>query len=207
MENAAAQLIMNSMARTCDVTSPDSLSKSADVIQGGGVLVYPTDTLYGFGVDARDDDALQRLSHIKGKGGPWSVAVSDLEMLQCYATLRGTQRDFATSHLPGKVTLILPSVLTDIATPVLGPDQTVGVRIPDHLFVIELVRRLDFPITSTSVNRTGEEPLNDPHAIAELFGAEVDLIIDAGILPPSAGSRIYDLTGETIETVRDSDDA
>ena len=135
------------------------------------------------------------------------MAVSDLEMLQRYATLRGTQRDFAPSHLPGKITLILPSVLTDIATSVLGPDQTVGIRIPDHLFVIELVKRLDFPITSTSVNRTGEKPLNDPHAIAELFGMEVDLIIDAGILPPSAGSRIYDLTGETIETVRDSDDA
>ena len=207
MENAAAQLIMNSMARTCDVTSPDSLSKAAEVIQSGGVLVYPTDTLYGLGVDARDDDAIMKLSRMKGRGGPWSVAVSNLEMLQRYATLRGTQRDFAPSHLPGKITLILPAVLTDIAASVLGPDQTVGIRIPDHLFVIELVKRLDFPITSTSVNRTGEKPLNDPHAIAELFGMEVDLIIDAGILPPSAGSRIYDLTGETIETVRDSDDA
>lgn len=204
MENAASRFILNGMTLICDAASSDCLTRAAKVIQDGGVLVYPTDTLYGFGVDARDDDAIRKLSRIKGRGGPWSVAVSDLEMVQRYASLPEMQRDFAASRLPGKVTLILPAVTSDMTAAVLGPDQTVGIRIPDHFFVIELVRRLDFPITSTSVNRTGEEPLNDPHTIAELFAMEVDLIIDAGILPPSSGSRIYDLSGETIKTVRDS---
>jgi len=204
MENAPAQLILNDMAQTFDVTSPDSLIRAAKVIQDGGVVVYPTDTLYGLGVDARDDDAILRLSRMKGREGPWSVAVADMEMLKQYAHVPAGREEFIQSHLPGKVTVILPAVQSSLSQMVQSDLQTVDIRTPDHFFVIELVRRLDFPITSTSVNRTAEPPLNDPGTIIELFGAEVDLIIDAGILPPSAGSRIYDLSGETIKTVRNS---
>jgi L-threonylcarbamoyladenylate synthase len=84
----------------------------------------------------------------------------------------------------------------------VAPGNTVGVRIPDHSVPVELAKALKKPITSTSVNRTGEPPLNDPKTIDKQFSTEIDLIIDAGTLPSSSGSTIYDLTTESVKAVR-----
>lgn len=191
------------MTTLCKIDSPHCFPRAQEVIVDGGVVVYPTDTLYGFGVDAHSPRAVRGLNLLKGRQGPLSIAVASLEMVEAYGEIHDDKREFVVSHLPGKVTLILKARPSDLAPELLGPNQTVGIRIPDHPFPIDLTRKLDAPITTTSVNRTGEPPLNDPDRIVQEFGDEVDLVVDDGPLPPSGGSAVYDLTGREITLRRD----
>ncbi|MFQ6615371.1 MAG: L-threonylcarbamoyladenylate synthase [Fidelibacterota bacterium] len=190
------------MAPICKLNSPDCLPRAEQVILEGGLLVYPTDTLYGFGVDARSPTALELLTRIKGRGGPYSIAVASLEMVETHGDIPDERRAFVLSHLPGKVTIIVKARTQGLSSRVLGPGGTVGIRMPDHPFPTKLTERLNFPITTTSVNRTGEPPLNDPAAIARQFANDVDLIVDGGPLPASRGSTVYDLTGKEIAVLR-----
>ena len=183
--------------------NPTILEQAADVIRDGGVIIYPTDTLYGFGVDAGNDAAVERLSTIKGRPGPWSIAVADLEMLKRYADIPEIYISTVEDTLPGPVTLILPASDSEISSSIISDHHSIGIRIPDHPFPISLIQRLGFPITSTSVNRTGMPALNDPRQIKREFDDEFNLLIDAGLLPKSKGSTIIDLTGKTMQIVRD----
>ena len=183
--------------------NPTILEQAADVIRDGGVIIYPTDTLYGFGVDAGNDAAVERLSSIKGRQGPWSIAVADLEMLKRYADIPEIYISTVEDTLPGPVTLILPASDSEISSSIISDHHSIGIRIPDHPFPISLIQRLGFPITSTSVNRTGMPALNDPREIKREFDDEFNLLIDAGLLPKSKGSTIIDLTGKTMQIVRD----
>ena len=188
-----------------NVNQPDAIQKAADTIRKGGIIAYPTDTLYGFGVDVRNSKAVQRLCRIKGRGGPWSIVVSDLTMLQQYAKIPNGKKTYLDTQLPGKVTFILPAVKSDISPLLLGNNETVGIRLPAYSFPTELVRNLGYPITSTSVNRTGEKAINNPYKIIKEFGFEIDLIINAGTLPPSEGSQIIDISTTEEQILRNGD--
>ncbi|MDP6569542.1 MAG: L-threonylcarbamoyladenylate synthase [Candidatus Marinimicrobia bacterium] len=183
--------------------NPTIVEQAADVIRDGGVIIYPTDTLYGFGVDAGNDTAVERLSTIKGRPGPWSIAVSNMEMLKRYADIPEIYISTVEDTLPGPVTLILPASDSEISSSIISDHHSIGIRIPDHPFPISLIQQLGFPITSTSVNRTGMPALNDPRQIKREFDDEFNLLIDAGLLPKSKGSTIIDLTGKTMQIVRD----
>ena len=183
--------------------NPTILEQAADVIRDGGIIIYPTDTLYGFGVDAGNDAAVERLSTIKGRPGPWSIAVADLEMLKRYADIPEIYISTVEDTLPGPVTLILPASDSEISSSIISDHHSIGIRIPDHPFPISLIQQLGFPITSTSVNRTGMPALNDPRQIKREFDDEFNLLIDAGLLPKSKGSTIINLIGKTMQIVRD----
>jgi len=129
--------------------------------------------------------------------------VSNMEMLERYALLSKTDRSKVENYLPGPVTLILPFSDSDISSSIISERQTIGIRIPDYSFPRSLTEKLGFPITSTSVNRTGTPALNDPREIKSEFDDEFNLLIDAGVLPTSKGSTIIDLSGKTIQIVRD----
>lgn len=188
------------------IDNPASLKQAADVIRSGGVLIYPTDTLYGFGVDARNDAAVAQLVTIKGRSGPWSIVVGDWEMLKLYAKIPKLHATEINKYLPGPVTLILPACESDISPHILGTQKSIGTRIPDHPFPTALTQKLGFPITSTSVNRTGKPPLNSPEEIAKEFDGEFDLLIAAGILTSSKGSTLIDLTGDMVHILRGKTD-
>ncbi|MEE9166654.1 MAG: Sua5/YciO/YrdC/YwlC family protein, partial [Candidatus Neomarinimicrobiota bacterium] len=125
------------------------LKQAQAVILEGGILIYPTDTLYGFGVDPRNNSALERLSRLKGRGGPWSIAVPDEAMLRQYGEVSHESWKFIESHLPGKVTFVLRAKQSDLSPYVLAKNNTVGMRIPHHPFPVKLTAELRFPITST----------------------------------------------------------
>ena len=183
------------------VSSPNAITEAVKILTSGGVVVYPTDTLYGLGADALNSEAVEKISKIKRRPGPWSIVVTDLDMLKEYCKIPISHEEFINSQLPGAVTLILPGASHQIED-FVAPGNTVGVRIPNHSVPVELAKALKKPITSTSVNRTGEPPLNDPKTIDKQFSTEIDLIIDAGTLPFSSGSTIYDLTTESVKAVR-----
>ena len=179
----------------------------------GFLVLYPTDTLYGLGVDATDPEAVARLQELKGRneGKPFSVAVDSLEMIERYAEVTPLARRLAEKFLPGKLTLILqakcatPGCCT-LAEGVVAEDGSVGVRIPAQNQVLELIGELGKPITATSANASGMPTENTPEAILGQFGDKASWItdvIDAGALPQSLPSTVVDARGEAPVIVRE----
>ena len=96
----------------------------------------------------------------------------------------------------------MPVIKNIVHPSILGSDQTLGIRMPQYPFPKDLCRKLNLPITTTSVNETASDPLHDPALIIDKFGSKIDLIIDAGILPKSRGSKIYKLENTKFIKIR-----
>ena len=190
------------MTKHLSIDNANILVESAKVLDCGGIIVYPTDTLYGFGADARNKEAINKINIIKGRNSPMSVIASDFEQLLSWTRLSDIEIDLVSKKIGDKTTFILPAVEGIIHGSILGPDNTIGVRIPTHQFGPDLVAKIGYPITSSSVNRHGDKPLNNPAIIIQEFGEEIDLIIDDGILPSSKGSTIYMVHNNQLNKVR-----
>ena len=163
----------------------DIIEKAVHILRTDGIVIYPTETVYGLGGDAFSDDAIMRVYEAKQRplSKPMSIAVSDLDMLSAVAYTGKREMEFIERFLPGPVTVILrarsclPPVLT-------GGTGMIGIRYPAHPVAIDLISRLDSPITATSANLSGAR---DPVTPGECHVPH-DLLIDGGLLPgtPSA---------------------
>ncbi|MFQ6605022.1 MAG: L-threonylcarbamoyladenylate synthase [Fidelibacterota bacterium] len=184
------------------LSHPSIVSDTVGTLKKGGLVVYPTDTLYGFGVIGTDGEAIQRINRIKGRTGPMSVIAPDTATARTWA--RCTPDEWATilTELGGATTVIFPVKPGIVHPSLLGPDHSLGVRIPRQPSILSIVARLGQPLTTTSVNRTGQAPCNDPDEIERQFGSEIDLLIDGGHLPASSGSRIFKLDHSTLKMIR-----
>ena len=175
-------------------TDPLAVEKSINILKKGGVIVYPTDTLYGFGVDANNSYAIERINKLKNRQSPMSVIACRFEQAMSWTNIKEKDIEIAKKILDSSSTLILDAKKNIVSNKILGKnDTTLGVRIPKHKFCYDISREYDKPITTTSVNRSGEQPFNDPETISEIFGEGIDLLIDGGKIRKSAGSKIYEL--------------
>lgn len=173
---------------------------AAEVLRRGGVILYPTDTLYGLGADAFSDEAVAKVKRIKGRDEkkPIHAIVEDFEAVQAYAVTHELAEILAREFWPGALTLILkkkPAYHTGIAR---GMD-TFGVRVPRHTFCHTLARLFGGPYTTTSANKSGEASLRTVEAILEQLGntaQDIDLVIDAGELPAREPSTVVDVSQE-----------
>lgn len=170
------------------------------------IVLYPTDTLYGLGVDATDPEAVMRLKELKGRDDrkPISIAVSDIEMMKQYAKVTPLAETLAKKFLPGKLTLILNA--KNLPDELTAGDGTIGVRIPNHPKALELIKKTRKPITATSANVSGMETESTPERILAQFGEKaswITKIIDSGELPPSGPSTVVDARGEEIIIIRE----
>lgn len=168
---------------------PELLQQAVQTLRRDGLIVYPTDTIYGLGADALSENAIERVYAVKmrPRSMPVSVAVSDIEMLGAIAVVDRTADAFIDRFLPGPVTVVLKakSCLPEILT---GGTGLIGIRFPDHPVPLEIIRELDAPITATSANiHGGPNPVsaNDVHV-------SHDLLIDGGMLPGTP-STVVDL--------------
>ena len=184
------------------LNSKNVLQVAGNAILFGGVIVYPTDTLYGFGVDARNENAIKRLNAIKGRTGPMSVIAPDVNTVLNWTNISYQDWEMVKKFLRGPTTIILPVKKGIVHSSILGKDGTLGIRIPSHSFGPELTSKLGFPITTTSVNKTYENPLNNPKDIIHKFDGEFDLLIDDGNLPKTKGSTIYKLEKSKLTIIR-----
>ncbi|MBT3738376.1 MAG: threonylcarbamoyl-AMP synthase [Candidatus Marinimicrobia bacterium] len=184
------------------LNSKNALQAAGNAILFGGVIVYPTDTLYGFGVDARNENAIKRLNAIKGRTGPMSVIAPDVNTVLNWTNISYQDWEMVKKFLRGPTTIILPVKKGIVHSSILGKDGTLGIRIPSHSFGPELTSKLGFPITTTSVNKTYENPLNNPKDIIQKFDGEFDLLIDDGNLPKTKGSTIYKLEKSKLTIIR-----
>lgn len=175
------------------------LQRAASIICRGGVVVYPTETVYGLGASAFDRNAVAKIFMIKGRPSsmPISVAVSNFDMIRQVASI-DSQEDMQLlkSLLPGPVTVLirrspdLPEILT-------AGSQLIGIRYPDHRVSCRLVE-LAGPITSTSANLTGQPSPASTAQISVEIRSSVDMIIDAGLSSLGIPSTILDLKSRRI---------
>ncbi len=171
--------------------------RAADILRGGGVVLYPTDTLYGLGVDAFSDEAVAKIFSIKGRneGKPIHAIVADIAMAEMYAEITSDVRVLAEKLPRGKVTFICRKKV-GLDTGIVKGIDTFGFRIPDSELCIEMARAFG-PITATSANVAGEIPQRSVDAILAQLGKRaqrIDLVIDAGELPERAASTVVDLS-------------
>jgi L-threonylcarbamoyladenylate synthase len=174
----------------------------------GGLVVYPTDTLWGLGARARDAEAVRRLQRAKGRSETQvvSVAVSSTEEIDRWADLSLEARAWVRRRLPGPYTvLVRPSRRARSSFPpsVLPPRGSLGIRVPDHPVARELARRSG-PVVSTSANRHGEPPSPDLPRARRTFGAEVSVYLSGPPAPSGRPSTLVDLTRERPRPVRRS---
>lgn len=194
------------MTEVIKADDPGSHERTASVLGAGGVVIYPTETLYGIGALATDEAAVKRVFGAKGRpaGNPVPVLVRDLEMLSAIAELNEAALTLAARFWPGPLTMVLKEKGA-LPAAVTAESGKVAVRISGHPFVRSLFKYLSQPITSTSANPSGAGNIFDPQYIYKTFSGAVELVIDSGNIPPSKGSTIVDLTVTPHVIVREGD--
>ena len=164
--------------------NPKALKKVIEVLKKGGLIIYPTDTVYGLGCDITNIKALEKIAKLKGlklERSNFSFICNDLSNLSDYVTQIDTPTfKLLKRTLPGPYTFILPGAST-LPHP-FKKRKTVGIRIPDNSIVLEIVKMLGNPIVSTSIRDDDEllEYTTDPELIYEKWNSKVDLVIDGG---------------------------
>jgi L-threonylcarbamoyladenylate synthase len=175
-----------------DSRSPE---KAALILKRGGIIIYPTETLYGIGAVASQKEDVERVFEIKGRplGKPIPVLGRDKRMLQGLVEFNESASLLAEKCWPGPLTLVLTEKgsLPELITACTGK---AAVRVSANHFVARLFNFLDEPLTSTSANLSGSDNLLQPDDILKTFDGKVELIIDSGNIPPSKGSTVVDAT-------------
>ncbi|MEC9474850.1 MAG: L-threonylcarbamoyladenylate synthase [Candidatus Neomarinimicrobiota bacterium] len=184
------------------IDDKNAIQTASEIIKSGGLIVYPTDTLYGLGVDSRNESAINRINQIKNRKTPISVIGWSIDIITNWVNISSHDLLMVNKILTESNTVILPVKDSIVHPLIMGDNQTLGIRMPKYRFPIELCNNLGFPITTTSVNKSGDPPLNDPKLIIDQFSNEIDLIIDAGALPTSSGSIIYKFDNSKFEIIR-----
>jgi len=168
---------------------------AVQTIREGGLLVYPTDTLYGLGADAMNPEAIGKVFEAKERpaDAPISVAVSDVEMMQKVASLTPWMTRVVEKLIPRPVTFLVPKK-KNVPGTLTGGSDVLGVRIPNHMFALSVIGQTG-PITTTSANlHEGHAPRTARSAIRQL-GEAVDLYVDCGKTAFGKASTVVDLTG------------
>ena len=189
-----------------DKPSEAAIKKVVEVLRDGGLVIYPTDTVYGLGCDITNSKALERIAKIKGiklEKANFSFVCSDLSNISDYVKQIDTSTfKILKRTLPGPYTFILPG--NNDLPKEFRKKKTVGIRVPDNNIAIEIVRMLGNPIVSTSIHDDDEvlEYSTDPELIFEKWQHLVDLVIDGGY-GDNIGSTIIDLSGYEPVVIRE----
>lgn len=181
------------------VSQKNVISQAIKILKAGGLIIYPTETCYGAGVDATNPAAVEKILAYKTfrQGKPISIAVTDQNMAADYVTLNSTAKNLYQKFLPGPLTIISKSK-HQVAKLVESATGTLGIRIPDYPFILKLIKKLNRPITATSANVSYKKR---PYSIQDILSntskkqqSLIDLIIDAGTLPKRPSSTVVDTT-------------
>ncbi len=180
--------------------------RAAGVLRSGGVILYPTDTLYGLGADAFSDAAVDKIYEIKARdtNKPMHAVCADLAMVEQYAEVNDIARMLVQKFLPGALTLVLQKK-AGIDHGIGRNMKTIGIRIPDSLFCLEIARTFGKPFTATSANLADH---STGLAVDEILGqlgrnaGLIDLVVDAGVLPLRAPSTVVDVSTGVMQILR-----
>jgi tRNA threonylcarbamoyl adenosine modification protein (Sua5/YciO/YrdC/YwlC family) len=178
------------------------IRRAVEILRGGGIVIYPTDTVYGMGCDLFNRKCVERIYEIqrRDRKQPLSFICADLKDISRYARVSDDAYKIMKRLLPGPYTFVLEA--SRLVPKIILPKRlTTGIRIPDNRICQALVAEMGSPVISTSVKDGGGELLSDPRIIEEIFGKRVDMIIDGGIIA-AAPSSVVSLLAEGIEVIR-----
>jgi tRNA threonylcarbamoyl adenosine modification protein (Sua5/YciO/YrdC/YwlC family) len=178
------------------------INKAVEILRKGGVIIYPTDTVYGIGCDIFNKDALERIFLIKNDSFTklFSFVCSDLKDISKYAKVSDSAYRIMKHLLPGPYTFILPAAKI-VPKKLWSKRKTVGIRVPNHSVTLKIVQELGNPIISTSTTNRKGEVLVDPFEIKNIFNSQVDLMLSSGSMAATPSS-IIDLSMEEPEIIR-----
>ena len=189
-----------------DNPDPKAIAKVVKVLKKGGLIIYPTDTVYGLGCDITNNSALEKIARIKGvklEKANFSFICEDLSNLSEYARqIDNSTFKLLKRNLPGPYTFILQG--SNNLPTVFKKKKTVGIRVPDNKICQAIVNKLGNPIVSTSIKDDDEviEYTTDPELIAEKWDKLVDIVVDGGF-GDNVASTIIDLTEGEPEVIRE----
>ena len=192
---------MKILKTSIDTVDEKIIGEAIDVMSKGGVVLYPTDTVYGLGANIFDSSAVRRIFEIKQRSllKPVSILIPDMSAIDLVARVSNDQRVVINNYLPGPYTFILRK--TPIVPRVVTSGSTyVGVRVPNNDIACRLASL--FPITTTSANISDDEVLSNPEDILEQLDCDVDLVIDVGDLKSDHASMIIDLSQSNPKIIR-----
>lgn len=178
------------------------INKAAEVIKEGGIIIYPTDTVYGLGCDIFNKEALERLFQIKNDAitKMFSFVCADLKDIAKYAKVSDYAYRTMKHLLPGAYTFVLPAA-KDVPKKLWSKRKTVGIRVPNNEISLAIARAVGNPIISTSVTNRKGEVLSDISEIRSIFNPLVDLMLSVGNLS-NQPSSVIDLSNGTPEILR-----
>ncbi len=178
------------------------IERVVEVLKEGGLIGYPTDTIYGIGCDLFNNEAIEKVYRLKkhDRTKPLSFICSGLTDISQYAHVSNYAYKTMKRLLPGPYTFILEAtkLVPKIA---MTKQKTVGIRVPDNRICLSIAKRLGHPIISTSVYKANEELYSDPADIEEKFGRQLKLVIDGGVIV-AEHSSVIDLTNEEPRVLR-----
>ena len=186
--------------------NPKHIRKVVDILEGGGIIIYPTDTVYAMGCDIRATKSIERIARLKGMNPlnpDLSLIFHDMSQLSEYTIIHDNNIfKLLKRNLPGPFTFIVQAN-NQIPKMFRNKKKTVGIRIPSNSIILEIVRELGRPVVTTSVHDQDEvlEYTTDPELIFEKFRDFAEIVIDGGYGKNEA-STVVDCTGEEFYIVR-----
>jgi tRNA threonylcarbamoyl adenosine modification protein (Sua5/YciO/YrdC/YwlC family) len=180
---------------------PRAVTRVAEILLQGGIIVYPTDTVYGLGCCITNKKGIDKINSIKASIKPRSIMFADIKSISKYAKLSNEAFRVLRTLLPGPYTIVLPA--TRLVPRLLQSNRkSIGVRIPDHWFCQAIVDEINEPIITTSVPMSNEQLHIDPVEIDADLGHMVDAVVDSGILP-DIPSTMISLEKDSLQVVRE----
>ncbi|MCF7800624.1 MAG: threonylcarbamoyl-AMP synthase [Candidatus Marinimicrobia bacterium] len=184
--------------------SGEAIDAACQILAEGGIIGYPTDTLYGLGVDSTNTAAVQRLYELKNRSKvPMSVMLASVDdLLKAIENRTPAAEKLIREFLPGQLTIVAHCNL-GLADGIESERGLTGLRVPDHPLNLRLVEAFGRPITSTSANLSGYPSALNIETIIAYFSDQVDLLFDYGTLSRSQGSTVIDISQSPFEILRE----
>ena len=178
-----------------DAPDPATLNEAAAIIRGGGLVAFPTETVYGLGADATNPHAIERLNHVKGRppDKPYSWHLHSVDQLRQWVPhVPPVAERLITRFWPGPLTIVLPS----------RGGRTIGFRLPDHSIATAFLRACRVPVAAPSANRSGFPPSLDAPEVVAAFDGAIDGIVDGGPTRLGCESTVVEIIGDRVEIRR-----
>lgn len=185
-----------------------NIQKAVEILHQGGIVAFPTETVYGIGCDAKNTSAINKIYEIKNRSSskPLTLHFASFDDAKKYAESYKISEQLANKFLPGALTLIMESKSVSEFASQFAELNTVGVRIPSHKTAQDLLRTFGSPIAGTSANISGDKPLVSAEEIISIFGNQIDMVLKCSeCIPTGTASTILDITKNPTVIIRKGD--
>lgn len=182
----------------------NDITKCASIVKNGGVIVFPTDTLYGIGCDPYDEKAVDKIFKIKNRDkiNPLPILASSVVDIERIVLLSRTAKRLAQIYWPGALTIIVPLIDKKISDNLRAGKMSIGVRVPNNICVLSLLKDCKY-LTGTSANKSGEPGCKSFSEVLSSSLRGFDAILDGGEVEEGVQSTIVDLTGQHPRVIRE----